>query len=120
MKALKAGQSYCVEIRLNNAEFLVRGSPFSSRGGIRLGGIRAIGSEKAIQEAVQLAKESDGLYRVFSVRCLPLTSTSSVVVLVVGLNHECVEATDDISSVLTFVAGGRVKDSTVQIWSMRH
>jgi hypothetical protein len=61
MKDLKAGQSYHAEIRLSNVEFFVMGSPFSSRGGIRLGGIRAIGDKEAIHEAVQLAKESDGL-----------------------------------------------------------
>ena len=60
MKGLKAGQRYDLEIRLSNAEFIARGSPFTCRGGIRLGGIRQIGEEQAINEAVQLAKESDG------------------------------------------------------------
>jgi beta-glucosidase len=62
-KDLKAGQTYRVEIRLSNAEFLSRGSPFTCRGGIRLGAIHEMAD--AIQEAVQLAKGSDGLYMLF-------------------------------------------------------
>jgi hypothetical protein len=60
VKDLKAGQGYDLEIRLNNAEFILRGSPFTCWGGIRLGGIRKIEEDQGITEAVELAKESDG------------------------------------------------------------
>lgn len=60
IKDLKAGQSYNVEIRLSNSQFVARGSPFTCRGGIRFGTIRQVGEEDAIRDAVALAKESDG------------------------------------------------------------
>jgi beta-glucosidase len=58
---MKAGQSYNVEIRLSNAAFVSREAPFTCRGGIQFGGIRQVGEDTAIQHAVTLANESDGL-----------------------------------------------------------
>lgn len=60
-KGLKAGQEYNLELRLSNADFVARGSPFQCWGGIRLGGIREFGGDEAINEAVELAKASDGM-----------------------------------------------------------
>lgn len=60
VKGLTKGQTYDLEIRMNNASFLSRGSPFTCRGGIRLGGIRQIEEEQEIKNAAKLAKESDG------------------------------------------------------------
>lgn len=60
MKGLKAGTKHKVEVRLSNKEFIARGAPFSTRGGIRLGTIRQIDPEQGLKEAVDLAKESDG------------------------------------------------------------
>ncbi|KAF9448233.1 glycoside hydrolase family 3 protein [Macrolepiota fuliginosa MF-IS2] len=68
--ALKAGQDYNLEIRLENAEFAERGSPFKSWGGIRIGGFRKIEPEVELKHAVEIASDAD------------------VVVLVVGLNHD--------------------------------
>lgn len=73
VKGLKAGQEYSLEIRLSNADFVARGSPFICWGGIRLGGIRQFGGDEAIEEAVQLAKESDGECRSRVTLVLPLT-----------------------------------------------
>jgi beta-glucosidase len=89
VKGLKAGQEYNLEIRLNNADFIAGGSPFTCRGGIRLGGIRQVEGEQAITEAAQLAKDSDGAflplsYTIISHAFLPHV----VVILVIGLNHE--------------------------------
>ncbi|KAK0243159.1 glycoside hydrolase family 3 protein [Armillaria nabsnona] len=70
VKGMKAGQEYELEVRLSNVEFIARGPPFPFWGGFRLGGIRVIGGQEAIQEAETLAKASD------------------VVILVIGLNHE--------------------------------
>jgi beta-glucosidase len=59
---LKKGKQYSIEIRLSNAEFIARGSPFFCRGGIRLGAVRRIEPEEGIKEAVKLAKEADGKF----------------------------------------------------------
>lgn len=59
VKGLKAGQTYDLELRLNNAEFAARGSPFACWGGVRLGGMRQIFADEGIAEAVKLAKEAD-------------------------------------------------------------
>ncbi|RDB19825.1 putative beta-glucosidase I [Hypsizygus marmoreus] len=69
-KDLKAGQTYDLELRLSNGDFVARGAPFICWGGIRLGGIRQIDGDDAIVKAVQLAKDSD------------------VAILVTGLNHD--------------------------------
>ncbi len=60
VKGMKAGQEYKLEVRLSNAEFIARGPPFPFWGGFRLGGIRVIEGQEAIQEAEVLAKASDG------------------------------------------------------------
>ncbi|EIN10508.1 glycoside hydrolase family 3 protein [Punctularia strigosozonata HHB-11173 SS5] len=70
VKDLKAGKSYRFELRLSNQAFMSRASPFTCRGGIRLGAWRDVAVEEGIHEAVALAKESD------------------VTILVVGLNHD--------------------------------
>ncbi|PPQ78230.1 hypothetical protein CVT25_015549 [Psilocybe cyanescens] len=70
VEGLKAGQEYDLEIRTSNTEFAARGSPYVCWGGIRAGGARKVDGVSAIQDAVQLAKDSD------------------VAVLVVGLNHD--------------------------------
>ncbi|KAG7447564.1 glycoside hydrolase family 3 protein [Guyanagaster necrorhizus] len=70
VQGMKTGQEYELEVRLSNAEFISRGPPFPSWGGFRLGGIRVIEGQEAIQEAEALAKTSD------------------VVILVIGLNHD--------------------------------
>jgi len=67
---VKAGQSYMVEARISNKEFVGRGAPFVSRGGLRLGAFRNVDDDTGIQDAVTLAKNSD------------------VVILVVGLNSD--------------------------------
>lgn len=51
-----------VEIRMSNQAFITKGSPFSTRGGIRLGAIRQLDSEQGIKDAVAVAKESDGKF----------------------------------------------------------
>lgn len=65
VNGLKAGQAYDLEIRLDNASFIARGSPFFCRGGIRLGGFRKLDEDKAIADAVQMAKSSDGMLSYF-------------------------------------------------------
>lgn len=60
VKGLKAKQAYSVEARLGNAPFVAKGIPFTCWGGIQLGGLRQIGDEDAIRDAVNLAGESDG------------------------------------------------------------
>ncbi|KAF8663458.1 hypothetical protein AX16_001028 [Volvariella volvacea WC 439] len=70
VKGLKAGQAYDLEIRIHNAEFIARGSPFICWGGIRLGGIKQIDAQEAIAEAVRVAQQADAT------------------ILVVGLNHD--------------------------------
>jgi beta-glucosidase len=40
---------------------VARGTPFTCRGGIRLGAIRKVDDEEAIQHAATLAKEADGM-----------------------------------------------------------
>lgn len=60
VKGLKAKQSYNMEIRTCNATIVAKESPFTFWGGIQLGGLRQVGQEDAIRNAVALAKESDG------------------------------------------------------------
>ena len=59
LSGLKAGSQHSVEIRLSNKEFIARGAPFSTRGGIRLGTIRKVDPEQGLKDAVELAKSSD-------------------------------------------------------------
>ncbi|KAK0461743.1 glycoside hydrolase family 3 protein [Desarmillaria tabescens] len=70
VEGMKAGQEYGLEVRLSNVEFIARGPPFPYWGGFRLGGIRVVGGQEAIQEAEALARASD------------------VVILLIGLNHD--------------------------------
>lgn len=60
VEGLKAGEEYDLEIRISNTEFAARGSPYVCWGGIRVGGVRKVNGASAIQDAVQLAKDSDG------------------------------------------------------------
>lgn len=60
INGLKAGHEYKIDIRLSNAAFVSRGSPFTCRGGIRLGAIKRVDKEEALNDAVRAAKESDG------------------------------------------------------------
>ncbi|KAF8897793.1 glycoside hydrolase family 3 protein [Infundibulicybe gibba] len=69
-KSLKAGQSYNLELRLSNADFAARGSPFNCWGGVRLGGVKQVDDEGAIKEATDIAQQSD------------------VAILIIGLNHD--------------------------------
>jgi beta-glucosidase len=59
---LKAGQAYDLELRISNGAFVARGSPYRCWGGIRMGGIRQINDDEAIDSAVKLAKDSDSGY----------------------------------------------------------
>lgn len=61
VRGLNAGEEYDLEIRISNTEFVARGTPFKCWGGIRLGGVRLVDGETAIQDAVKLAKEAEGL-----------------------------------------------------------
>lgn len=61
-KGLKAGQEYDLEIRVSNAVLAAVALPFRCWGVIRAGGIRVVDADAAIQEAVVLAKESDGSF----------------------------------------------------------
>ncbi|KAG6832171.1 hypothetical protein H0H92_004902 [Tricholoma furcatifolium] len=70
VKDLKAGQTYDLELRLNNAAFAARGSPFICWGGVRVGGMRQTDEDESIAEAVKLAKDADAAF------------------LVIGLNHD--------------------------------
>ncbi|KAL0570610.1 hypothetical protein V5O48_011358 [Marasmius crinis-equi] len=70
VKNLKKGQSYRLEVRVSNEEFVKKTAILPTWGGLRLGGIRVVDPDQGIRDAVGLAKESD------------------VVILVVGLNHD--------------------------------
>ncbi|KXN92304.1 putative beta-glucosidase I [Leucoagaricus sp. SymC.cos] len=67
---LKAGQSYKLEIYLENIDLATRGSPFKSWGGLRLGGNRKVEPQVELKHAAELAKNAD------------------VAILVIGLNHD--------------------------------
>ena len=62
LKGLKAGQSHNIEIRVSNQDFIAGGPIFPYRGGFRLGAIKKQTDEDGIKEAVELAKDADGLY----------------------------------------------------------
>ena len=57
-------REYNLEIRAcNSNSFLdIKGTPFDSRGGIRIGAFRKKGKKEAIEEAVKMAEESVGEY----------------------------------------------------------
>ena len=60
LKGLKAGEPHSIQLPVSNAIFIARAAPFTCRGGLRLGGMKYLDEEGAIQDAVKLAKESDG------------------------------------------------------------
>lgn len=62
MPYLEKGQKVEVEIRVSNRDFVGKGGPFSTRGGIRLGGCADVKEEVAREEAVKVAQEADGEY----------------------------------------------------------
>lgn len=63
---LEANKKYDMEIRTTTSQLDPRGSPFTSRGGIRVGAMRRVKEEDAIRDAVDLAKKSDGeFYELF-------------------------------------------------------
>lgn len=64
---LKAGHEYAIDLRMSNADFIAKGTPFTCRGGIRLGGVRKVDAAVAIQRAVELVKKSDGEHYSFCV-----------------------------------------------------
>ncbi|VDC07331.1 unnamed protein product [Peniophora sp. CBMAI 1063] len=71
IKGLKKGQAVRVEMRMSNASFQAGGgAPFSTRGGIRMGGVKTLNPEEAIASAAKAAKEADAA------------------VVVIGLNHD--------------------------------
>lgn len=49
-----------MEIRVSNALFVGKGGPFSTRGGIRLGGSVDVKEEVAREEAVKVVEGADG------------------------------------------------------------
>ena len=59
MPNLQKGRTYNVELRLNNQQFISRGSPFFCRGGLRLGAVKRIAPEEEIENAVQIASVAD-------------------------------------------------------------
>jgi beta-glucosidase len=61
-KGLKAGQEYDLEIRISNAYFASQGPLFPCWGVIRAGGIHLVDEDVAMQKAIALAQESDGLF----------------------------------------------------------
>lgn len=62
IRDLKAGRTHTIEIRVYNREYVDRGPPVLCRGGIRFGAVRKISDEEGIEEAVELAKQSDGAF----------------------------------------------------------
>lgn len=70
VKDLKAGQGYNLEIRISNADFATYALPFPFWGVIRAGGIKQLDGDTAIQQAVGLAKESDGQWSAFIIKSL--------------------------------------------------
>ncbi|KAH7877108.1 glycoside hydrolase family 3 protein [Lentinula edodes] len=67
---LKAGQGYKVEIRASNRDYVKQVPIIPNWGGLRIGAVKVVEPEDALNEAVDLARVSD------------------VAILVVGLNHE--------------------------------
>lgn len=60
VQGLQAGKAYPLEVRLSNASFISRGSPFGCRGCIRLGASKHVEEQEGIADAVKVAKQSDG------------------------------------------------------------
>ena len=85
---LVKGQEYDLEIRAcNSNSFLAtKGTPFDSRGGIRIGAFRKKGKKEAIDEAVTMAKESAG--KCYGLYIKLMTYKYVATILVVGLNND--------------------------------
>ncbi|KAG6861560.1 hypothetical protein C0995_014856 [Termitomyces sp. Mi166 len=99
VKKLKAGQTYDLELRLSNAEFAARGSPFVCWGGVRLGGMHQISVDEGIAQAVSLAAEADGRRLILLAHFRDLTvPNSTAAILVIGLNHELPGLTNELVS----------------------
>ena len=60
VRGLAAGKEYDIEIRASNSYLVAKGSPISGRGGIRVGALKRVREEDAINDAVELAEKSDG------------------------------------------------------------
>ncbi len=69
VKGLQKGNKYSIEVRCSPRVDL-RGSPFKSAGALRVGALPLVDEEKAIADAVAVAKAAD------------------VAIVVVGLNEE--------------------------------
>lgn len=59
------GQQYAMEVRLSNKPFLDKGAPFTTRGGLRVGGTVVVDPDLGIEDAVVLAAEVDGTCAIF-------------------------------------------------------
>lgn len=81
-----------VEIRVSNKLFVGKGGPFSTRGGIRLGGSVDVKEEVAREEAVKVAEGADGessrLLYYGLLHNLTMMLLCLVAIVVVGLTHE--------------------------------
>lgn len=81
-----------MEIRVSNALFVGKGGPFSTRGGIRLGGSVDVKEEVAREEAVKVVEGADGRSPDCRILCLlmnlTMISLHLVAIVVVGLTHE--------------------------------
>ena len=76
LTGLKAGEPHKIEIRIGNAELVAAEPIFKYRGGIRLGAIRKVEDEQAIQDAVTLAKGADGKWLAWTSRHLLIAYSS--------------------------------------------
>ena len=76
LTGLKAGEPHKIEIRIGNAELVAAEPIFKYRGGIRLGAIRKVEDEQAIQDAVTLAKGADGEWLAWTSRHLLIAYSS--------------------------------------------
>lgn len=55
-----AGKAYHLEVRSTNEKPVGSATPFAARGAIRIGAWKLVDEEAGVEEAVALAKESDG------------------------------------------------------------
>lgn len=61
LNGLKKNQEYALEVRLSSKSVNERGLHFQCWGGLRIGAMKKMDEEVAIEEAVTLAQESDGM-----------------------------------------------------------
>lgn len=59
---LKAGQGYKVEIRASNHDYVKQVPIIPNWGGLRIGAVKVVEPEDALNEAVDLARVSDGKF----------------------------------------------------------